>query len=1068
MRENDPVNNNTPNQSNSIIQAAGSLNVNGQGGQYAALQNTGAITGYQVNLTGSNITNGYTNPQVMTPAGSTPKNIIPLGPIGVPVAATNAQNGASQAAGAGGAASQVNANPNVGPQTSIPTSSANGSSGNGATSTAPVGSHTASTVAGNGSISTATIGSQGFATAPTSTVGNGDFHFTAGTPAGQGGLPTQSTKNDPKYVITNPASNVLGGLTPQVLLNSLPAALQPNGSVPFYFDPFTEDQQLQQAALAQTGNASFVSGVQWDSKNQVSLADQQKAVLYSNAINYATENHIQLGQALSQQQINALTAPMLWYVEETVPDPSCKAAGTFQCGTINALMPQVYLPQTTQGALAGGVIQGNQVTLTATGTGTAQNPNGTVTNTGYISAQQLIINAGELDNEARSADIGVQTIRTNDQGYTKLTGTEVQPGGFLSATNYQLNVDRVNSISGQFQQTNADGSVNQAGSQAVLSNLQAQLGSDFTQSTAQNNITQTWVQTKKADPTAMIVAIVAAIAISIVTAGAGAAVVGAVADMTAAEVGASVVASVASVAVQGAIVGTLSSAATQLITTGNLDVGAALKSGAVSGITAGLTQGITYGGDGVGLDSVANDPNSLANLGGTQSVTNSLPGTTLTQATSSTASIGIRIGATVANSAIGAGVQTIIEGGSFGNALKNNLIGSAAAIGANWIGQNIPGIGMGNATDTTIAANIASHALLGCAAASLAGNSCSAGAVGGATSAVVAPLIRDSLYNVQDTTTTVNNADGTQTTTVAYNNSAYNTATDALAILAGGGVAAALGLNATTSANAAANETINNATTTKWWMSAVPVGGLLMTPFGPIPMMGALPIGGLGLPGKPTFDQQLEALDGLLPPSTNQSGLFTNTGTTLPAWLGDLGNSIMGLPNQLGQWANNLLTHPSSCVGAAALFCGGLGLILSTGSGPSSTTSTIVNNRSVGKAAEAEVISDFEGQGMQVQGQVTLTNGSTRCVADCALNGAPNATVQIPAGYIAEDTNGKMLVDSNGKPITSFNLNSQGQAIVEVKTGGSTLTSNQSIVYPAVQSSDASGTGAGTNAAKAN
>ena len=187
----------------------------------------------------------------MTPAGSTPKNIIPLGPIGVPTAATNAQNGANQAAGAGGATGQVNANPNVGPQALIPDQIATASNGSGATSTAA-------------------IGSQGFATAPTSTVGNGNFHFTAGTPAGQSGLPTQSTKNDPKYVITNPASNVLGGLTPQVLLNNLPAALQPNGSVPFYFDPFTEDQQLQQAALAQTGNASFVSGVQWDSKNQVS------------------------------------------------------------------------------------------------------------------------------------------------------------------------------------------------------------------------------------------------------------------------------------------------------------------------------------------------------------------------------------------------------------------------------------------------------------------------------------------------------------------------------------------------------------------------------------------------------------------------------------------------------------------------------------------------------------------------------------------------------------------------------------------------------------------------------
>ncbi|SDY96081.1 filamentous hemagglutinin [Collimonas sp. OK242] len=528
-----------------------------------------------------------------------PKNVIALGPIGVPVTATNAQNGASQAAGAVGATAQLNTNASLPSQTLIRDTVVAASSGSGSTSTAP-------------------IGSQGFATAPTTAVGNGDFHFTAGTPAGQSGLPTQSSSNDPKYVITNPASSVLGGLTPQVLLNNLPSALQPNGSVPFYFDPYTEDQKLQQAALAQTGNASFVSGVQWDSKTQVNLADQQKAVLYSNAINYATQNNIQLGQALSQQQINELNAPMLWYVEQTVPDPSCKATGTSQCGTINALMPQVYLPQATQGALAGGVIQGNQVTLTATGTGDADHPNGTITNTGFISAQQLIINAQQLNNEARNADIGVQTYRTDKQGYTKVTGDEVQPGGFLSAVNYQLNVDRVNSISGQFQQLNADGTVNQAGSQALLDNLQQQLGTDFTQSTAQNHTHQEWVQTKKADPTATIIIIVAAVALAIVTAGAAAAAIGAmqqaaaVSMLDAVAAGATfteaaaaggimagsafAVGGAANLAIAGALGAMASSTVTQLGFTGTLNAGDILKSGVAGAIGGAVTgaYGSTY------------------------------------------------------------------------------------------------------------------------------------------------------------------------------------------------------------------------------------------------------------------------------------------------------------------------------------------------------------------------------------------------------------------------------------------------------------------------------------------
>ncbi|WP_211466517.1 two-partner secretion domain-containing protein [Collimonas silvisoli] len=795
VRENDPVNNNTPNQSNSIIQAAGSLNVNGQGGQYAALQNTGTITGYQVNLTGSNITNGYTNPQVMTPAGTNPKNVIALGPIGVPVTATNAQNSASQAAGASGVTAQLNTNASLPSQGQIPAQVATASSG-------------------NVSMLDAVIGRQVFGTALTTAVGNGNFHFTAVTPVGQTGLSAQISVNDPKYVITNPASNVLHGLTPQVLLNSLPAALQPNGSVPFYFDPFTESQQLQQAALAQTGNASFVSGVQWDSKNQVSLADQQKAVLYSNAINYATQNNIQLGQALSQQQINALTKPMLWYVEQTVPDPSCTATGTFQCGTINALMPQVYLPQATQGALAGGVIQGNQVTLTATGTGDADHPNGTVTNTGYISAQQLIINAQQLNNEARNADIGVQTYRTDKQGYTKVTGDEIQPGGFMSAANYQLNVDRVNSISGQFQQLNADGTVSQAGSQVLLDNLKQQLGSDFTQSTAENHIHQEWVQTKKADPTEQIVIIAAAIALSIVTAGAAAAAIGAMEQAAAvtmleavasgatfAEAAAAggimassafAVGGFANVAIAGAIGAMSSSAFTQLATTGNLNIGQTFKAGAVGGLTAGLTSGITYADGSVGVASEANDPNSLANLGGAQSVGNGLTGSTVTQAGASTAtSIGTRIGAVVADSAISAGVQTLIEGGSFGTALKNSLVGSAAAAGAYAIGN--ASLDSSSVLALGTPGYVLAHAALGCAASTAEGTGCASGAIGGASGALINPII-----------------DG--------NGNIPGAALTAITSIAGGSIASALGYNIQGAMTAAQNETLNNWLNHVYWL----------------------------------------------------------------------------------------------------------------------------------------------------------------------------------------------------------------------------------------------------------
>lgn len=87
-------------------------------------------------------------------------------------------------------------------------------------------------------------------------------------------------------------------------------------------------------------------------------------------------------------------------------------------------------------------------------------------------------------------------------------------------------------------------------------------------------------------------------------------------------------------------------------------------------------------------------------------------------------------------------------------------------------------------------------------------------------------------------------------------------------------------------------------------------------------------------------------------------------------------------------------------------------------------------------------------------------------VADVALNGPPNQAIQVPPGYVTEDLNGDAPLDANNNPITSFNLNNQGQAIVEVKTGGADLTANQAAVYAAVQSGNAMRIGG--NAADAN
>jgi filamentous hemagglutinin len=75
--------------------------------------------------------------------------------------------------------------------------------------------------------------------------------------------------------------------------------------------------------------------------------------------------------------------------------------------------------------------------------------------------------------------------------------------------------------------------------------------------------------------------------------------------------------------------------------------------------------------------------------------------------------------------------------------------------------------------------------------------------------------------------------------------------------------------------------------------------------------------------------------------------------------------------------------------------------------------------------------------------------------------------VQVPSGFSAYDLNGNPLLDAAGNPVTTLPLNSQGQAIIEMKTGGGQLTSGQTTVYPAAQTGNAAGVGGAGNASNA-
>ncbi|MGA4423586.1 DUF637 domain-containing protein, partial [Ralstonia nicotianae] len=214
--------------------------------------------------------------------------------------------------------------------------------------------------------------------------------------------------------------------------------------------------------------------------------------------------------------------------------------------------------------------------------------------------------------------------------------------------------------------------------------------------------------------------------------------------------------------------------------------GALVKAGATSALTAGLTQGITIGADGTlgtvdSLSSVASD-RSIAALSGTKAV-----GDGLTQASAATGTLGQQLAALALDASIKAGVNTAINGGSFLTNLRDSAVNDLAAIAAY-------GIGNLNANGTLVGpAYYAAHALLGCASSAALGTGCGGGAIGGVTSALLAPDIIKAI----DPTGAPLDA-GQQAMLAAF------------AGLAGGGVAGVLGQNVQGGMAAAQNEALNN------------------------------------------------------------------------------------------------------------------------------------------------------------------------------------------------------------------------------------------------------------------
>lgn len=186
-------------------------------------------------------------------------------------------------------------------------------------------------------------------------------------------------------------------------------------------------------------------------------------------------------------------------------------------------------------------------------------------------------------------------------------------------------------------------------------------------------------------------------------------------------------------------------------------------------------------------------------------------------------------------------------------------------------------------------------------------NTVVSGAIGGAASAIAAPIIRDGLYGGSQTV--VHNGNGTKT--ISYGNIGYNATTVALATLIGGGAGALLGHDVTSAALAAQNESLNNALSVKVVRRPVP------TPFGvgmmPMPVMTDDPLGtpnngpqNFGPVANPLEDQSSKGNTIATPNNRSQGSPLTGTPASGPQ-----GPTILSNPG--------CMLAPALCAGLTAI-----------------------------------------------------------------------------------------------------------------------------------------------------
>jgi filamentous hemagglutinin len=258
------------------------------------------------------------------------------------------------------------------------------------------------------------------------------------------------------------AALTAGDYSGAALMRILPPALA--SPLPFALTPAEEAAALRNALLATTHRSWILPGLSWDPVTGQSPEQQQHAILAANGAAFAIENRVAMGTVLSAGQQSRMSAPMLWYVERS-----------------GRLYPQVHLPVEWQNQLAvvpGGVLDADVAIVLA---------GRQVDNTGFIlSDGALSITAEELQNRKRSAYYYEE--RDVAGGTLIIEGDTVQPGGFMQAARWDVNVGAVNSVSGEFRVLGDSADSTAKLSRAFEAQLAAELGDDFTYEVARDNL----------------------------------------------------------------------------------------------------------------------------------------------------------------------------------------------------------------------------------------------------------------------------------------------------------------------------------------------------------------------------------------------------------------------------------------------------------------------------------------------------------------------------------------------------------------------------------------------------